>query len=122
MFFDSFDNIEKYINRLKAYNLSSSSECYLYTIKAFEEYKAGNHEATHYIAYNEIRLLNNAEFIKSCNYFSDKVEASAINTWGFDYEYRFERVETVRSIFKTGDKYYVAIKAVLYNPYKKYIR
>lgn len=115
-YFDSLENIGEYMDTLKR------GDHYPETVKAFESFKEGNTQATHYMAFNEIRLLETAELAEIKHIELPEVCVTYINTYGMDREVCIDHVKADRAVFRSGDKFHVCIKSVLFSPKYKWLR
>lgn len=86
-YFGTLPEIERFINALKE-ECNDDNESFKRTVAAFEEFKNGNSKATHYAAFNDVRLLTPAAVLDSVSYTLPETEWEHMNIYNFLYKMR----------------------------------
>lgn len=95
--------------------IMEEEEHYPDTIKAIADYFAGNTEATHNIAYQEIPILTPVTLIAKRNFIIGKTEWEHLNTWQWPYNMRFDGAELSQIIIKYKNEYHRCLRAKIKN-------
>lgn len=113
-YFGTLSEIEKFINALKT---DCGDEKFLQrTIEAFEKFKNGSTEATHYAAYNEVRLLAPAAVYDSLSYALPTMEWEHLNIYRSPYKMRCSSAEIEHIRLEADGNFYRTMTAKFTNP------
>ena len=85
------------------------------TKKAFEDYKNGDKNAVHNVAYSEQLLLSPVEPIKVYTTVLNKQIREFENAWQCMYYFGFEKAKVQQIIIKFENCYCKAIRAIIYD-------
>lgn len=81
------------------------------TAKAIREYFAGNHEATHNIAYQEIPVLKPVRILASSRMTLPETTWEHLNVWDCPYKMKFDSAEVDQIIIRYEGQYHRCVKA-----------
>ena len=81
------------------------------TSAAIRAYFAGNHNATHNIAYQEIPILTPVRVLGEAKFYLSAREWEHLNTWDWPYKMRFARAEVSQIVVRYGGNYHRCLKA-----------
>ena len=96
-------------------NNIDKEESYPETAAALRSYFKGNTEATHSVAYSEMKILTPIKIASEHKIAFDQKLWTHINIWGFPYEMKCDSGMTHQIVFKHKNKYYRCIRAWLKN-------
>lgn len=108
-FFGTLSEIEHYIDYLK------KDDGFEDTIKAFKDYKNGNKNAEHYIAYNKHLLMDEVKVLQSALYRKSKLNWVHKNVYGYDYYMKCDKVSAQRLVVEYKKIEYTIIRAKFVN-------
>lgn len=86
---------------------------YVDITNAWDAFLAGNKEATHNVAFSDIRLLQPVQLISSAKLTLSEKFWDHINVWGFPYRMKFSSAEVAEIVVKVERSYYRCIRAWL---------
>lgn len=107
-YFGTLPEIEKFINSLKADR--SDEPFFMYTVSAFESFKNGNENASHYAGNGEVRLITPVTVYDSLSYTLAAVEWKHPNIFNEFYKMRCSAAEITNIWVKKDDEFYRAMK------------
>lgn len=108
-YFGTLPEIEKFINALKADH--SDEMFFVCTVSAFESFKNGNENASHYAGNGEVRMLAPAVVYDSLSYTLPAMEWEHLNIYDEPYKMRCSAAE-IEHIWVGSDKsFYRAMTA-----------
>ena len=85
------------------------------TIAAFEQYKQGVEDATHNVAYAQMRLITPVKLIEEGSQSFPACEWTYLNTYGAPYYLKCDGGKCVQLLVKRDKKYYKCIRFYLEN-------
>lgn len=112
-YFGTLAEIAAFIDALKSDNKRQDVKNGL--IKAFEAFNLGNNDATHYVAYNEEKLLEPIELLGLRKYTLEDYTWTHMNVWDYPHEMRCDKAECEQAWFRWGDTPVRCIRAAFTN-------
>lgn len=112
-YFGTLPEIEKFINSLKTDPKKSDEIFFSKTVSAFEEFKSGNENASHYAGNGEVRLLTAAAVYDSMSYTLPAMEWEHLNIYKSPYKMRFTSAEIEHIWFEADGNFYRTMTAKL---------
>lgn len=110
-YFGTLPELEKFINALKA-DLKKSDELFFtQTVSAFEKFKNGNENASHYAGNGEVRLITPAAVLDSVSYTLPAMEWEHLNIFKEPYKMRCSAAEIQHIWVKSDGKFYRTMTA-----------
>lgn len=107
-YYGTMKDIEEFISKFKP---NEESEI----VKAFQEYKNGNKDAEITVAYRKRKMLEEVKVYGKKEIISGNFEWEHINTWGFPYPMRCEKLKSTHYWIKSNKKLCRIIKAEFTN-------
>ena len=105
-YYGTLDEIKTFVDALDNEQFSDTKE-------AFKRYLAGDTKVTHYIAYNQHRIIEKAEVLAEEEIELDKTSWKFLNLWSWPQYMEIDSGTVKMMLLKHGKTYFRAIKATV---------
>lgn len=107
-YFGKIEDLSDYVEVLR--NDSERYDDFANLISCFDRYIKGEHDITHYAAYNEVPLLVKAKCLGVDSSYLEKYKWEHIDTWGFPYNMKCKEAQSSHIWLSCHGEYFRCIR------------